>query len=241
MIQTIYLDLDDVLNVFTPYVLSRIGGLDTRQRHLESRARPNCGTWDYLYGVLPVGDIDIVDQANRLIDEKLEWHGGRFTVDSFWEGIPRDVWSRCPRSGECTELLRMCLDYVPKTEVYIATSTTKNPECLSGKLEWIHDNLPKWLHRQYFVTPRKVRLARPGDVLIDDNETNCREFEKRGGVAIRFPRPWNVDWMYSPLPRIRYLLQKAYEGPSVTTQYQRELEKVSEFHRIPLTNPDSVV
>jgi hypothetical protein len=181
MIQTIYLDLDDVLNVLTPYILNRIGVLDTR-KHYESRARPSCGTWDYLYGALPVGDIDIVDQANGLMEEMYanpDDHE-KYKAGTFWEDIPRDVWSRCPRSGECTPLLRMCLEYVPKSELYIATSPTKDPECLAGKLEWMHNNLPGWLHRQYFVTPRKVKLAQPGAILIDDNETNCREFEKRG-------------------------------------------------------------
>jgi hypothetical protein len=58
-------------------------------------------------------------------------------------------------------------------------------------LEWIHDNLPEWLHREYAITPRKWRFARPDALLIDDYGENIRLWREKGGPAIMVPRPWN--------------------------------------------------
>jgi len=175
MIHTIYLDLDDVLNTLTPYLLHRLG--------VPIEADD--------YSSYP-GRLDIVPAANRLL-------GRRYTRTTFWQAIPRRAWVEAPRSAEFCWLLRACKRAVGR-EVYVATSPTKDPDCMAGKLEWIHEHLPKWMHRQFFVTPRKWKLAQPGALLIDDNEKNCRKFEAAGGAVLRFPRPWNDACGEEPRP-----------------------------------------
>lgn len=167
MIHTIYLDLDDVLNTFTPFVLRSLG----------VPMMPDD------YSRYP-REMNIVSAANRM-------SGMSYTLQSFWDAVPRRVWAEVPESAECHWLLKTCKRIVGK-EIYIATSPTKDPDCLAGKLEWIQNHLPEWLHRQYFITPRKWKLAQPGALLIDDNEQNCRKFATAGGVSLRFPRPWNT-------------------------------------------------
>lgn len=173
-IHTIYLDLDDVLNTLTPFILWWL----------------NCPVSPTDYRAYP-GKLDIVPAANRLLGCK------RYTRTAFWESIPRRVWAETPESPEFAWLLKTCKRVVGR-EIFIATSTTKDPDCLAGKLEWIHAHLPKWMHREYFITPRKWKLAQPGTLLIDDNEGNCRRFEAGGGQAIRFPRPWNTAAGFEP-------------------------------------------
>lgn len=166
-IHTIYLDMDDVLNTLGPYLLWFI----------------NCPVEPTDYSLYP-GRLDIVPAANRLLGVK------RYTRNTFWESMPRRVWADCPKSPECDWLIRRCRSLVGGS-IYVATSPTKDPDCLAGKLEWIHSHLPRWMHRQYSITPRKWKLAQPGTLLIDDNEANCQKFVNGGGVAILFPRPWN--------------------------------------------------
>jgi len=180
MIQRIFLDLDDVCNTLTPYILWWLNiVLDPRD-----------------YSIYP-GNLDIVLAANKLLGRR------RYTRASFWRSIPRRVWAETPESPEYRTLLRWCRSLVGPENVYIATSPTKDPDCLAGKLEWIHNHAPRWLHRQYFVTPRKHLLAQSGTLLIDDNETNCQKFQDGGGRAVRMPRPWNVKSCADPLPYLQ--------------------------------------
>jgi 5'(3')-deoxyribonucleotidase len=165
-IHTIYLDMDDVLNTLGPYLLRSFGC--------------SCEATDY--GAYP-GSLDIVPATNRLL-------GTRYGRKQFWEAVHQRIWAECPKSPECDWLIRRCRSLVGYN-IYIATSPTKDPGCLAGKLEWIHSHLPRWLHRQYCITPRKHLLGKPGTLLIDDNEGNCLKFIDAGGVAILFPRPWN--------------------------------------------------
>jgi hypothetical protein len=173
-IHTIYLDLDDVCNTLTPHLLWWV----------------NCPVEQTDYSTYP-GKMEIVPAANRLLGSR------RYTRATFWQSIPRRAWAAVPRTPELPWLLRACKRLVGEN-IFLATSPTKDPDCLAGKLEWIQANLPRWLHRQYFVTPRKWKLAQPGTLLIDDNETNCRLFEEHGGRVIRFPRPWNTAASHSP-------------------------------------------
>ena len=77
-------------------------------------------------------------------------------------------------------------------------SPTKDPECLAGKLEWIHNHFPAWMHRQFAITPRKHLFARPDSLLIDDYGENVERFKAHGGHAITVPRPWNDHWAADP-------------------------------------------
>jgi hypothetical protein len=184
-IDTIYLDLDDVCNTLSPFLL----------RWLNVPVEPTD------YSRYP-GRMDIVPAANRLLGQR------RYTRKTFWEAIPRRAWVECPESDFFHWLLRACKRITGRS-IYIATATTKDPDCLAGKLEWIHAHFPKWMHRQYFITPRKWKLGKPGSLLIDDNEKNCRLFEEAGGLAIRVPRPWNDAAAFSPReylePRLKNL------------------------------------
>jgi hypothetical protein len=178
MIERIFLDLDDVCNTLGPHVLRNVGC--------------NIGSSDYSKYPGQFG-WDTHLAANYL----LGWE--RFpTAASLWSSLSRSVWNTCPESDIFHWLLDLSATVVGRENVYTATSPTKDPECLAGKLEWIHDHFPDWMHRQFAITPRKHLFARPGALLIDDYGENTRLWQEYGGVAVMVPRPWNCLWGTDP-------------------------------------------
>lgn len=75
-------------------------------------------------------------------------------------------------------------------EVMILTAPSRLPEAHAGKAEWMHRFFGKRF-REYIMTKHKWKLARPGDVLIDDWDGNIEAFTEAGGIGITFPCPWN--------------------------------------------------
>lgn len=177
VIRRIFLDLDDVCNTLAPFVLHSVGC--------------DIGPSDYTRYPRAHG-FNISDAANEMLNE------AHYTPATLWASIPRAVWVKVPESDFFPWLLDACAKAVGRENVCIATSPTKDPECLAGKLEWIHDHFPEWMHRQYAITPRKHLFARPDSLLIDDYGDNVERFKAHGGHAITVPRPWNDEWASDP-------------------------------------------
>lgn len=182
MIRRIFIDLDDVCNTFTMYTLYSVG----------------CPVSSTDYGDYPAEcGYDIVAAANQLLGRP------QFTVPAFWDAIPRGIWATVPPSLLFPWLVHAAEEIVGRENVCIATSPTKDPECLAGKLEWIHRHMPQWMWRQYAITPRKYLLARPDSLLIDDHPGNIDQFEAHGGRGVLVPRPWNSAYGNDPLQYVR--------------------------------------
>ncbi|REJ65602.1 MAG: hypothetical protein DWQ31_16820 [Planctomycetota bacterium] len=168
--QRILLDLDGVCNRSPMSFLKYVG----------------CPVDDYSYRDYPVGcGWDLVEAANRLHPSR------KFSVGEFWDTIDRRAWATAPESAEFKWLLGHCEALVGRKSICILTSPTIDPDCLAGKLEWIHSHFPKWMHRQFLIGPRKHFCARPDALLIDDADHNVAAFREHGGQAILVPRPWN--------------------------------------------------
>jgi hypothetical protein len=170
MIHRIFLDLDDVCNTLAMYVL-HIRGI-------------NISPTDYAEFPAECG-YDVVMAANLLGAQQ-------YTIPDFWGTVTRKQWAAVPETDFFPWLLDACERLVGRENVCIATSPTKAPDSLAGKLEWIHAHFPPWMHRQYAITPRKYLFARPDALLIDDNPTNIDTFIQNGGQGLLVPRPWNV-------------------------------------------------
>jgi hypothetical protein len=183
VIRRILLDLDDTLNSLTLHILGAVRGL-------------NVGPYDYDRFPVEVG-YGIIEAYEKLkLREPNPQDFETFNVQTFWDAVPRAAWSNTPQSPQFDYLIETSEAEVGRENVCIITSPTKDPECLAGKLEWIHSNLPKWLHRQYLVGPRKHFCARPDTLLIDDSDDNCNLFRQHGGHALLVPRPWNTNHFY---------------------------------------------
>ena len=170
MIKRILLDLDDVCNRFTMHALWHVG---CQVDPMDDRTHPGGGNYD------------IVGCANELFGYE------RFTKQKFWDSIPRSFWATIPPSNEFPYLIGWCESLVGQENVCLLTSPTIDPDCLAGKLEWIHNFCPRWLHRQFLVGPRKQFCAHGEALLIDDADKNVAAFREWGGNALLVPRPWN--------------------------------------------------
>jgi hypothetical protein len=205
MIRRIFIDLDDVCNMFTMYALRSVG-CSVRLDYADYPAE--CG-------------YDIVAAANYLLNAP------RYTINAFWDAIARDMWATIPRSTIFPWVVDVAESLVGRENVCIATSPTKDPDCLAGKLEWIHRNMPDWMWRQYSITPRKYLLARPDSLLIDDNQENIHKFETHGGHGIVVPRPWNSLSGRDPLDHVRNELRRLFHL-SVTDELYAISKEISE-------------
>jgi hypothetical protein len=170
MIRRIFLDLDDVCNTLSMYFLSRIG----------CQVSPtNYADWP----MLESNDLAFV--ANKLLGRE------RFDRRSFWTHFQRDDWASIPETPEFPWLLEQCERLVGRENILIATCSVDAPQCAAGKVDWIHAHFPKWMHRQFAITPRKWFFARSDALLIDDHPKNIRLFADNDGQVLLVPRPWN--------------------------------------------------
>lgn len=168
MIDTILLDIDGVSNQFHKHVFDHLG-----IHYPDDSFYPTeCG-WD------------IVSAANRLAGFE------RFTPNSFWRSITREMWATAPVSEEFDFLLEWSSATVGKGHVHFLSSPTLDADCVAGKLEWIQGRTPSWMHRQYMIGCTKHLCAKPGALLIDDSDNKVTAFREHGGHAILVPRPWN--------------------------------------------------
>jgi len=196
----VFLDLDDTLNKFSAPAMKLVGcpvDVDTYIGEPQFR-----------------GDYDLLKRVNSYRP------GREFTLQEFWNSIPRAFWANTPKDPDFDNILNACESLVGRENVIILTAPTKDPDCLAGKLEWIHQYLPSWLHRQYIVTPRKMYNSAPGRLMVDDSDSNLKAWTDRGGTRLRVPRPWNAGWE---------LYEKGY-----TWDYMAE--RFEEFSRGRLTN-----
>ena len=180
MIKRIILDVDDVLNSLTLHVM----------RHYQ------CDIGPYDYHLFPpeigydiIGACDMLGGKVPFVKEKGDLV---YDIPAFWNGVTAaNLWRTAPKSPQCDLILNLSAQLVGTENVFLATSPTKDPQSHADKLHWVWDNLPTWIHRQYFITPRKWLLGKPGVLLLDDHLMNVERFLEEGGDAFLVPRPWN--------------------------------------------------
>jgi len=173
VIKTIVLDIDDTLNSLTLTIMGSIFGCPV-------------GPYDYNRFPVEVG-YDIIAAVNQMLGLEGD---DQWQLEDFWNKIPRHLWATAPLASECQFLLERSAQLVGHENVFLASTPTKCPEAHAGKVEWITTYLPKWIHRQYFITPRKWMLANEESLLIDDHDVNIEKFKVKGQGLI-VPRPWN--------------------------------------------------
>ncbi len=170
-INEIFIDLDDTLNKFTMHALRYVGCFINWKNPLSN------------YN--PAWGFDIIKAANTLHPHR------KFTPKQFWESFSRYFWANLPRSDEFDFLLEKSIELVGKDNICILSCPMDDPACVAGKLKWIQEFCPSWMHRQYLLGPEKFRCAKPGALLIDDSDENVEKFFIKGGQTILVPRPWN--------------------------------------------------
>jgi len=182
-IDQILVDLDDVCNHFTMHTLNLLG----------------CSSRELDFPVEVGYDIAAAYNIMRPAD---------ISVGEFWSMITPAVWRNMPKRAETDWLLDLCARYVGQENVLICTRSIGHPLHFAGKIQWMRDNLPTWIHDQYSITSVKEAYACPTTILIDDSAGNVDKFRARkGGKAILVPRPWNRNNQLNPTQHIKSSLQ----------------------------------
>jgi 5'(3')-deoxyribonucleotidase len=169
-VEIVYLDIDGVLNQMPYDALNKVLGTNIVRYPLP-------------------GNYDIVKACNKACLDKGIKHV--YSPEEFWSKLDREFWANIHPSPECDWLPELCGQVVGRKNVFLLSTPIHNPDCVAGKMEWIHKNLPSWLHRQFIFTPHKWVCSKPGTLLIDDYDKNIQLFETYGGQTILVPRPWN--------------------------------------------------
>lgn len=196
MIKRILLDMDDVLNQFSMPVLSDLSG----ERLSYDDYPVNLG-------------YDIVGAYRHFTGDD------KTSTSEVWGMMPSWVWYDAPVSPQFGTLINKSRDAVGPSNVFICTSPTINPECAKGKMFWIQKKLPRFLHRNFFITPNKSELARPDTLLIDDSEKNTDDFILAGGHAWLMPRPWNRCYGFDASKTIKFLFWNQFNDRKAETVF----------------------
>lgn len=179
----VYLDMDGVLADFVTAAMYRFIKNRAVIDRLLSAWPPESGL-DGIYEILGV-------------KENAFWHEVNQGGVLFWKGLPVYPWA--------TELVDIAESI---GETLILSSPSRGGSSAAGKLEWLYEKLNTH-KRKFILTPKKYKhlLARPGDVLIDDDPATCFRWHQHGGKMVLFPRPWNAhpDWK-DPMVAVRQVL-----------------------------------
>ena len=131
----------------------------------------------------------------------------------FWGSLDRRFWARLNWMPDGREFMDFIAPYKP---CLLSSPAFGGAD---GKQIWIKNNLPDiWAKRRYLLGPAKHYVSRPGAVLIDDHEENCRAWLKHGGIAILYPRLWNN--LYHIKDPLKYVKEEIY----YYTECERRLE-----------------
>jgi len=131
----------------------------------------------------------------ELVDK---WTPGVKSLTDFTEVSYHDIWEIIDAKG--SEWWRDLKEYpwfwdLYKTlndngDVVFCSSPCWEAASLKGKVEWLQDRFGK-SYRDYILTNRKYYVAKQNSILVDDNDTQCRNFREYGGRTILFPQLWN--------------------------------------------------
>jgi len=171
-IREIYLDLDDVLCAFSPFVFNELVGTDNEISY---------DWWQPRWGF----QIEAaVADTRRLLGK------GQLPGD-FWLNVTRDIWANVPKTPFCDWLIDAARRAVGFERVFILTRPTRHGDCYGGKADWVISQLGELWVEQLVLTKHKHKLASADRLLIDDSAENIDAFLAAGGNTIMVARPWN--------------------------------------------------
>ena len=148
---------------------------------------------DFMRGALARhGRLDVLDDYPRGV-WAVEQHLG-ITSDEFWDPLRgHDFWSSLDKYPWFDQMIELMNDTFGD-QWFICSTPCDDPYSASGKLEWLNRDLPLCngrSFRRFFLGVNKEQLAKPGAILIDDNDRNCWNFSNARGASVLVPQMWN--------------------------------------------------
>ena len=130
---------------------------------------------------------------------------GTYSIEQIW-GIPLEefirpfdvaFWSHIPKMPDADLIVKLLKDAFGPKNICFLTKPVKTLGCLEGKKFWLEKYYPDipWLFGR-----DKNFCSHTNSILIDDNETHCRDFIESGGRAFLIPAPWNKRYPLADQP-----------------------------------------
>ena len=159
--------------------------------------------------------VDFATASLRLhnrLDVLHDWPPGEWSISKLIGLSESDFWQPIDFAGE--HFWSDLGSYHWKQELYdacgdkftICTSPSYAASSCAGKKVWLNREFGRGF-RNYVLTSQKHLMAKPGHLLIDDNDNNVKNFREHGGRAILFPQPWNSNHHMVP-QRMHYVKLK---------------------------------
>lgn len=103
----------------------------------------------------------------------------------FWDNVLLDeeFWENLPAYNGAVDLVIFCLNNFETVDILTA-APKEDPRAYGGKINWLKFHLGhlfKKIEVNIVTRKNKQFFAGPNSLLVDDKETNCREFNLRGG------------------------------------------------------------
>ena len=114
------------------------------------------------------------------------------TSSEFWQVIDKDpyFWHSLKPYDHNEELLDLIKGY--DSNFKILTSPHDHEYCYAGKFTWMKHHLNINVPKRAIIYSEKFEWCfSEHDILIDDNEENCKLWDEVGGQSILFPAKWN--------------------------------------------------
>ena len=124
-------------------------------------------------------------------DEQDAERNGRWPVHSWGRLVNApNFYRHLPKMPQADELYRLAMRFRDELgwDVKILTAIpTKNevPDVFQDKFDWVAEHYPGLRICFGPYSHDKHRHAKPNDILVDDRESNCREWTATGATAVR--------------------------------------------------------
>ncbi len=130
------------------------------------------------------------------------------TDEEFWAptvGKPR-WWADLPWMPDGQAIFKTVRSFAVENnlKLKILTHPSNDPASWAGKAMWANNNN---LLQDMVMTLDKSCIAKPGDILIDDSDTNVGLWSEAGGSAILVPRRWNSLYQERDQSMPEYILK----------------------------------
>jgi len=129
----------------------------------------------------------------------------KYSENSFWNLIDVKIgiefWSKMGWTPKGRELWNFINDYNPT----ILTSPSRHDHSRIGKKVWVKDNLSPTPKVIFKYSKEKQDLSNENSILIDDKDSNIREWRNQGGIGIHHPEnTTNIDPVIQQLKELGY-------------------------------------
>lgn len=154
----------------------------------------DCTVVDFQRGACAVHGIDYHEFLQAHVPGEYGTHlvfgrikGSPMTQEQFWEPISADphFWLDLEPLPWAQELFALVKEVTDDWE--FVTSHSRCPTCVNQKEQWLLQHFGREASSRMTPCRRKYLMAKPGVILVDDNEQTCVEFAGEMGHSVVFP------------------------------------------------------